>query len=72
LKEDGGSGEALPAGSVITHYDTFIPSVCKVSWALRGGVGGAGLAAVSFLLLWRRRLPPPAGPPFEKGTLHPA
>src|SRR5574344_401765 len=39
LKEDGGSGEALPAGSVITHYDTFIPSVCKVSWALRGGVG---------------------------------
>ena len=30
LKEDGGSGDALPAGSVITHYDTFIPAVCKV------------------------------------------
>ena len=24
-------------GSVITHYDTFIPVVCKVQWALRGG-----------------------------------
>ena len=24
-------------GSVITHYDTFIPAVCKVQWALRGG-----------------------------------
>ena len=24
-------------GSVITHYDTFIPAACKVPWALRGG-----------------------------------
>ena len=24
-------------GSVITHYDTFIPAACKVLWALRGG-----------------------------------
>ena len=23
-------------GSVITHYDTFIPAVCKVEWTLRG------------------------------------
>ena len=26
-------------GSVITHYDTFIPAACKVPWALRGGDG---------------------------------
>ena len=26
---DGGSGKALPAGSVITHYDTFAPLVRK-------------------------------------------
>ena len=26
-------------GSVITHYDTFSPAVCKVPWALRGGDG---------------------------------
>ena len=26
-------------GSVITHYDTFIPAACKVPWALRGGNG---------------------------------
>lgn len=31
-------GDALPAGSVITHYNTFIPEGCKVPWALRGGM----------------------------------
>ena len=35
-----GTGDALPAGSVITHYDTFIPSGCKASWALPRGCGG--------------------------------
>ena len=33
-----GTGDALPAGSVITHYNTFIPKGCKVPWALRGGL----------------------------------
>ena len=33
-----GTGDALPAGSVITHYNTFIPKGCKVPWALRGGM----------------------------------
>jgi len=33
-----GDGDALPAGSVITHYDTFILKGCKVPWALRGGI----------------------------------
>ena len=28
-------------GSVITHYDTFIHTGCKVPWALRGGTGNA-------------------------------
>ena len=30
--------------SVITHYDTFIHSGCKVPWALRGGTGSAASA----------------------------
>ena len=39
LKEAGGSVYALPAGSVLTYYDTFILAVFKLSGALRGGVG---------------------------------
>ena len=31
--------------SVITHYNTFIHTGCKVPWALRGGGGAAPLSA---------------------------
>ena len=34
-----GDGGRTSCGSVITHYDTFIPEGCKVPWALRGGLG---------------------------------
>ena len=35
--QTAGDGDALPAGSVITHYNTFSPEVCKVPWALPRG-----------------------------------
>ena len=38
LKMDGGSGKALPAGSVITHYDTFAPLVRKCRGLSEGAV----------------------------------
>ena len=38
VRQTAGGRDALPAGSVITHYDTFIPKGCKVPWALRGGM----------------------------------
>ena len=38
--------------SVITHYDTFIHSGCKVPWALRGGPGSAASAEALTGNMW--------------------
>ena len=40
VRVPSGDGGTLPAGSVITHYNTFIPVGCKVPWALPRGLGG--------------------------------